>query len=692
MRRLPVLGGAEPVAAARADPPLRGERLLAALEAPFLALERQVARVVPPALDPLAQLGAIANLHLLVATLSGALLLFWYSASVHTAYSSLQALRGDALGQLVRSLHRYSSDAAMLFVVLHALRLTGARRFAGARWLAWVTGAVLVGALWLVGWLGYWLVWDEPARQVALGSSKLLDVLPVFVEPMTRSFLTDGSVQSLLFFIVFFLHMLLPLAMGIALWLHITRLQRSRFFTTRPMTLAVLASLLVVSLAVPAVSGEPARMLVHPGTMPIDGFYLLPIVVTDRLGGGALWALALLPGVALFSLPWALARRRAQVARVDLPRCNGCRTCATDCPYGAIQMVPRSDGRAHEVEARVDPAKCVGCGICAGSCNSAGIGVPLVSQVEARARLDRWLEAEPGDAVAFVCAHSGGGRLELDPTTGRSASLPGYRVVPVPCVGWVHPLTVERALRRGARGALVVGCGPTEPPYREGLRWAEERLGATREPRLRLDRAPAERVRVVRANRLATLEVRREAERFLAGAPPPPPPGRAARLGAWAALAVLFTLPLAYASRVPYAPPPRTSPELVVSFRHAGSNQERCRDVPAEENARLPPHMRRPRVCDRGRAPVRLRVEVDGQPALERTYPPKGLRGDGPSLALETLTVAPGEHEISVALGDTHDGAAWTYTDRRRVRFGETTRAVALFDRGTGFTWAGGEP
>lgn len=692
MRRLPVAGDAEPIATARAEPPLRGDRLLAGLELPFLWVERLVARAVPPALDPLAQLGAIANVHLVVATASGALLLFWYSASVHTAYSSLEALRSDWLGQLVRSFHRYSSDAAMLFVVLHALRLTLARRFAGARWLAWVTGAALVGALWLVGWLGYWLVWDEPARQIALGSSKLLDVLPVFVEPMTRSFLTDGSVQSLLFFIVFFVHMLLPLAMGIALWLHITRLQRSRFLTTRQMTLAVLASLLAVSVAVPAVSGAPARMLAQPGTMPIDAFYALPIVLTDRLGGGALWALVLVPGVALFSLPWALARGRALPARVDLPRCNGCRTCATDCPYGAIQLVPRTDGRPHEVEARVDGAKCVGCGICAGSCDSAGIGVPLVSQVEARARLDRWLGAEPGDAVAFVCASSGGGTLRLDPTSGRSEYLPGYRVVAVPCVGWVHPLTVERALRRGARGVLVVGCGATEPPYREGLRWTAERLEARRAPRLRLERAPAERVRFLQLGRGAREEVVREAARFLAGAPPPAPPRPLARWAALAALAVAFTLPLAWASRVPYAPPAPAGPELVVSFRHAGSNQERCRDVPPEENAQLPPHMRRPRICERGRAPVRLRVEVDGRPTLERSYAAKGLRGDGPSLAMETLRLEPGEHEISVSLGDSHDPTAWAYVDRRRLRFASTTRAVTLFDRATGFTWHGGEP
>ena len=44
---------------------------------------------------------------------------------------------------------------------------------------------------------------------------------------MGRSFLTDSSVNSLLFFVVFFIHMLVPLALAFVLWLHITRLARA---------------------------------------------------------------------------------------------------------------------------------------------------------------------------------------------------------------------------------------------------------------------------------------------------------------------------------------------------------------------------------------------------------------------------------------------------------------------------------
>src|SRR5690606_26633012 len=105
----------------------------------------------------------------------------------------------------------YSSDACMLFVLLHALQALGARKVGPARRLPWIAGLVMVGVIWLDGWTGYWLVWDEAARQVALATAAFLDVLPIFPEPLARSFLVDDGVNSLLFFVVFFIHMLIPL-------------------------------------------------------------------------------------------------------------------------------------------------------------------------------------------------------------------------------------------------------------------------------------------------------------------------------------------------------------------------------------------------------------------------------------------------------------------------------------------------
>jgi Pyruvate/2-oxoacid:ferredoxin oxidoreductase delta subunit/coenzyme F420-reducing hydrogenase delta subunit len=645
MRHLTVLRDV-PVRETRNEPPVRGERAISLLEWPFLQLDR----FVPEKWNPLAHTGAIANVCFLIASISGVLLLLWYSPSVHTAWTSLEAMGGIA--QLTRSIHRYSSDGCMLFVLLHALRYTGARRFSGARWLAWVTGLILIGSLWLVGWLGYWLVWDQPAQSIAVGSARALDALPIFSDPMGRSFLLDKTVHSLLFFTIFFLHMLLPLAMGVALWLHITRLHRSKFLTHRAMTLAVCASLVAISLVLPARSGAPAQMLATPSHMRIDAWYLLPLAITDRLGGGLLWLLALVSGVALFVVPWALSRGRATPAVVDPAKCNACTKCVVDCPYNAVTMA--------NDKAVVDPDKCVGCGICAGSCDSSGIALPLVSQVEARARLDRWIEQYPNESIAFVCSRSAGQSLKVDPDSGGSSALPGYRVMPVVCAGWIHPLTIERALRHGAPEVLIVSCA-AEPTYREGPSHTRERIAGERQPALRHAKVDPKRVRVV--DRLDDV--------------------RPKRTGA-VLLAIALSALLAAASRIGYAGP-TSEPELIVSFKHAGRSGEGCRKISEEEKQKLPPHMRRDEICDRGRAPVRLRVEIDGVVRHQSAHAPKGLRADGPSIAVEHIALTEGEHRVVVSLGESHDPSEWTRRDERTITV--RRRAVVLFEPATGFTW-----
>ena len=113
---------------------MRGAAVIAPLERPFLAVDRVLDRALPPALNPFAQTGAIANTSFVIALASGILLLFWYVPSVSQAHESLESIRAQWWGgQLVRSVHRYSSDACMLFVLLHAWRLFAARRFSGPR-------------------------------------------------------------------------------------------------------------------------------------------------------------------------------------------------------------------------------------------------------------------------------------------------------------------------------------------------------------------------------------------------------------------------------------------------------------------------------------------------------------------------------------------------------------------------------
>jgi ribosomal protein S2 len=80
----------------------------------------------------------------------------------------------------------------------------------------------------------------------------------------------------------------------------------------------------------------------------------------DRSLGGTTLLLA--------ALPWIPPAAKPPIAEIHLENCSACGFCAEDCPYGAIDMVPREDGGRVTLQAQVDPTLCVGCGICVGAC------------------------------------------------------------------------------------------------------------------------------------------------------------------------------------------------------------------------------------------------------------------------------------------------------------------------------------
>jgi coenzyme F420-reducing hydrogenase delta subunit/ferredoxin len=691
---------------------VRGAAALRLLHAAFVALDGLVHRILPERYNPFARTGAIAVVSFLIAVVSGIVILIWYTPSAAGAWSSLRAMEQArwSVG-ILRSIHRYSSDACVLFYVLHALRVVAAGRFTGARWLAWLSGLFLAGLVWFVGWTGYWLVWDQRGQLVARGTAVFVDTLPIFEDPLSRSFLVDETLNSLLFFVVFFLHMVLPLILGMALWIHVYRLSRPQFLTGKSLSIAIVAATVAVSAAVPALSAPPARMATEPASMTVDLWYLAPLWLTERLGAAALWALCLGALAVLGVAPWLGARRRAAAAVVADARCNSCEKCFVDCPYDAIRMVPRSDGRPFPYAARVTPERCVGCGICAGSCDSAGVGVPWLRAEVLRHTLDGWLDAEPRDAprsvVVFACERAPTRALAVDGATGRAAALPGARVALLPCAGWLHPLTVERAFRHGAAGVVVATCADGDCVYREGATWTHERLAGARAPPLRVEHVDPARLQTVRLEGGALgplVHATRELVRL--GPPgtegrqiaPPGAPGhpsstpRAVRSPLATAVAgVILTAVLGavtlVGADVPYRAPAGPRSELVVSFLHPGVAGQNCRTLSPEELASRPVHMRRAVECDRGRAPVRLRVWVDGRRVHARAYAAGGVFGDNASVALARIPVPPGQHDVRIAIGDTADRAEWSHRAEKTVRFARHERRVVTFDRTRGFEW-----
>ena len=697
--------------------PVRGNAFFVRVDNLLARLDGLFSRTLPAGSDPLGQAGRMANLALLVAVASGVLLLIWYRSSLVQAYPSLAALndQGRSLGGWMRALHRYGSDLVMFFLLVHAGRMFFARKFTGARWLPWVTGVALVGVIWFIGWTGFWLVWDQPAQKVATTSMRFLDALPIFGEPLSRLFLTDRLVPSLLFFVVFFFHMIIPLMIALGLVTHLMRLNRVKLLPDRRLIVAFVLALAFAAWLVPAPLDAPAAMAEKASHLTVDAWYLTPLALALRFQEGGLW-LALGGTFTLAAgLPWLLGRRFTPRTRedaasapvrpsadyqtvVETARCHACTQCVQDCPFDAVKMVPRSDGKRFATQAWVDPSRCVGCAVCVGSCDSEAMHLPwfvaIVVEPGIQQAAKQALDSGATVRIALVASDTVGG-LDFFAAAAWRARLPDYQVHPVPSASWVRPKFVERLLASGVARVLIVRDARAEAAARDGNRWISERLAGTREPAFRPARAggpqSSEAWCVLDFDPSAPGNLSRAAALFAAPSPSvattlPTTPETAdtwtlRRVGA---LVLVFAGILGATiglSHLRVANPEASGPEFAFSFKVFGE-RETAAPAATTTDTSVPIHMRGAPTAKPHREPVRVRLSIDGR-VEERVYTAKGISNDGPAIDVWRLPLSPDVHdvEIEVQLGGDAEPLRWS----GRIEARERHLTVVTYDPADGF-------
>jgi coenzyme F420-reducing hydrogenase delta subunit/NAD-dependent dihydropyrimidine dehydrogenase PreA subunit len=655
--------------------------------------------------NPFAQLGALGWLCFWLVAGTGVYLYVFFDTGVTAAYESVESLthRQWWAGGILRSLHRYTSDAMMLLAGVHLLREFAHDRLRGARWFAWVTGLLLLPLIYACGVTGYWMVWDRLAQYVAQTTTEWFDALPLFAEPLARNFLDAGHLSGRFFTLMAYIHIFAPLALLLFMWVHIQRHSGARVSPERGLAAGTLAMLTALSLAWPALSQPPADLGSVPAVLPLDWFYLAAYPLIDRHGGGIVWLGVLAVAAVLLLLPWLPPLRRPPPAVVDLDNCNGCGRCFTDCPFGAIEMVPRTDGAAYSQQAFVDPDRCVSCGLCVGACPTAtpfrrasalkaGIELPGLRAGELRDQvvaLGGALLTQPR-VLAFVCGHSA-------PLPSADGSL---GIVRVPCVGMLPPSFIDFALARvDLDGVLLAGCRSRECHFRLGDRYTEERIAGRRDPVLRA-RVPRDRIRaswrgvIERRRRLADLDDFRADLLQTATAPAVRPGARGiVRLVAQAALYALLALIVgAYSCWPEYRQLAPGAAVVKLSFSHAAQRVEPCAQLTPAELARLPINMRARTNCRRDRWPVTVDLVLDGRLLYHGTHRPAGLHDDGPSTVYRRFAVPAGPHSLTVRIRDTGRTAGYDYEASRKVRLQPGQSFVIDFaSAGTGFIFPGTE-
>lgn len=425
--------------------------------------------------DPFYQSGNLAVLAFLVCLASGLVLFLWYHiADPHGSVRAIQeSLPG---GAWLRSLHRYSADLAVVAIAAHTVRKLLQGHTWGPRALAWISGVVLLLVTLFSGWTGLVMVWDVQGQGIAIAGARLLDLLPIFSEPISRSFSGEVPPASSFFFMALFLHVALPLGLGGApLWLHVSRISRPALLPPRPMIRFLLAALATAALLAPLDLPPAADLLALPGSCrptssSLSGCrsHALSPGAQAALWLGLLGMLAAAPGGGARGAP-SPSPRSTRATAPAVP------TAIRTAPDEAIAMVPRSDlSQSSAWLARVDPERCVGCGICAASCAPMGVG-PAERDgrdqlVAARAYLERYrLKAPAGptgrEVVLVACRNGALAQLGAQPGT---LAIPGVELYPTGCSGSVHTSVIELLVRRGIGGVFVLSCLLRNCYFREG--------------------------------------------------------------------------------------------------------------------------------------------------------------------------------------------------------------------------------
>lgn len=637
----------------RQNNPVR--RVLNALERFSLALESLLLRFVrDPQLNPLYHTGTITVFLLLVILLTGIYLTMFYQFGFETSYTAVVKIEANAVGRVVRALHRYASGAAVIAGLLHGWRTLMQDRFRGARWLAWVSGVVLVVFYWVIGVTGYWLIWDERAQVINQTLIDLFQGATGGVRFLADYLVTSAAGSGWVFLIIVIsLHLGLSALVGLFFWLHVKRLNRPKLLPPRYWWLGSLALLVSASLLIPVgMLGRinPAQL---PGSMTVDGFFLFYLPAALHIAPLPLYGGGLLATVLLAAIPWLPRRKPLPPILIHEDRCTGCTLCAKDCPYNALKMVARSDGKKHKYVAKIDPALCVSCGICIGACEPLAM---TLGNVEADVLWQEVLgkvSAAQGQPVkvVFTCErhamHGAAQFLQSDLLPHSSTSrfpLPTTHsiVIPLTCIAMAHPLLAVRALEAGASEIEFIGCPPEDCANREGNLWMQQRLSRERLPKLKLAYATAP----IHTNWLPPNEFARGLHATDRQSQATAYSYNLAKAG-WRKLLPLLAVMLAVLglqiafSSIPYTPYPQNWSVVEIAMRHHSGFPLLGRP-PVDEMPALPDPT----------TPTRLVLEVDGLTVLDESYNPGGNPRAPDAIAFEQVHLPSGEHHLLLTLFD----------------------------------------
>lgn len=171
---------------------------------------------------PTFRLGWLSTYFVVFETITGLLMMLWYTPSPEIAYGNmLEILNNVPLGQFTRDLHRLGAEAMVIIVALHMMRTWVTGSFKKPRQFTWFTGVLLLVFTGLLSFTGYLLPWDQLALWAVTIGASMAEATPVIgaeVNLLVRGAPELGANGLLRFYLAHVL--LLPLLLFIFTFVH----------------------------------------------------------------------------------------------------------------------------------------------------------------------------------------------------------------------------------------------------------------------------------------------------------------------------------------------------------------------------------------------------------------------------------------------------------------------------------------
>jgi len=173
-------------------------------------------------------LGGAAFIYFLMLACTGLLLSMYYVPSEKEAFKSVAAITNDVtLGWLIRSIHKWSANLFIIFIMLHTIRVFVSRAYRPPRELNWMAGVLGLVIAMASGFTGYLLPWDQKAYWATEVGTSMFGTVPLIGDYLMRFVRGGLDIDGATLIRFYSMHVLfLPASMAMILWAHFHMVKR----------------------------------------------------------------------------------------------------------------------------------------------------------------------------------------------------------------------------------------------------------------------------------------------------------------------------------------------------------------------------------------------------------------------------------------------------------------------------------